>query len=303
MKLTMILLLQTIAVFWNVENFFDYRSTEQISGCNWTAGRFYRKAEGIGKVILGLSDSCGRPPALVGLCEIDSPASLKAIVHSAVLEKYDYDFVHYDSPDKRGIDCALLYRGKAPLSSESIPITLDGQIVATRSLLRVDFDSLSVMVVHLPSKRGGSREAQRRRERVLEMIDSVARSSLGPLIVMGDFNEEAGGEGARELAYIKEIPPSGEGRIKFNGKWEKIDRCLGKGLRLSCEIACPEYLLTEDKNYGGKKPLRTNSGPRYLGGISDHLPLRIVIYSGITLAPSEMITSYTFGSRPYLSLY
>ncbi|MGM9787825.1 MAG: endonuclease/exonuclease/phosphatase family protein [Candidatus Cryptobacteroides sp.] len=302
MKLTM-MLLQTIIVFWNVENFFDYHSTSEISSCSWTASRFYRKAEGIGKVILSLSDSCGRAPDIVGLCEIDSPASLKAIVHSPVLEKQGYRYVHYESADHRGIDCALLYRGGPPLSSESIPITLDGEVVPTRSLLRVDFDSLSVMVVHLPSKRGGSRQAQRRRARALAMIDSVAAEIQRPLVVMGDFNEEAGAEGARELAYLKEILPSGEGSIKFNGRWEKIDRCLVKNAQARCEIAFLSFLLTEDKNYGGLKPLRTNSGPRYLGGLSDHLPLRIEFYSGSTLAPSEMMTSYTLGSRPNLSLY
>ena len=283
MKLTMILLLQTIIVFWNVENFFDYRSTKQISGCNWTASRFYRKAEGIGKVILSLSDSSGRAPDIVGLCEIDSPASLKAIVHSPVLEKQGYRYIHYESADHRGIDCALLYRGGPPLSSESIPITLNGEVLPTRSILRVDFDSLSVMVVHLPSKRGGSREAQRRRERALEMIDSVAAEISGPLLVMGDFNEEAGTKGTRELAYLKEILPSGEGSIKFNGKWEKIDRCLVKNAEMSCEIAFLNFLLAEDKTYGGLKPLRTNSGPHYLGGLSDHLPLRIEYVTVLTL--------------------
>lgn len=278
----MILLLQTIAVFWNVENFFDYRECSEISGCRWTASRFYDKARGIGKIILSLSEGI-EPPALVGLCEVDSKNSLYAITRSEVLEKWNYKFIHYDSPDPRGIDCALLYRGCTPRCSESIPLTMDGKTVPSRTMLKVEFDSLAVLVVHLPSKRGGSKEAARKRQRAVEMIDSIASASLLPLLVMGDFNEECGKQSPWS-GDLKEIAGEGAGSIKFQGRWEKIDRVLFRDSSgkhsVRCKSAALEVLLCPDKNYGGLKPLRTCSGPQYCGGLSDHLPIRIE-YDGV----------------------
>ncbi len=277
MRLILTLLLSGVIVFWNVENFFDYRqSSTTLSGKNWTAGRFYAKARGIGKVILSLADSTGTPPQLVGLAEIDSPASLKAIVGSSVLYPYHYRFIHFESPDPRGIDCALLYRDCSPINKKAIPLTLDGKVLPTRDMLLVDFEEFSVLVCHLPSKRGSSAEAQRKRTRALYMIDSIASTCRTRLIVMGDFNEEK--SPGMHLEHLTEVEsPQKTGSIKFQGRWEKIDRCLVSdttGIRL--KIADLDILSEKDKGYGGTKPLRTYSGPRYLGGLSDHYP--IVIY-------------------------
>ncbi len=276
MKLALKILLSWIIVFWNVENFFDYRQPSTISEKNWTAGRFYAKARGIGKVILSLADSAGTPPKIIGLAEIDSPATLKAIVGSSVLYPFHYHYIHFESPDPRGIDCALLYRDCMPMETRSIPLTLDGQILPTRSLLLVKFEDLTVLVCHLPSKRGGSAIAQRRRDRAMEMMDSIAAQCPGRLLVMGDFNEERRPDD-RLLSLTEITTPQKTGSIKFQGRWEKIDRCLANdtsGIRL--KIADLDMLSEQDTRYGGAKPLRTYSGPRYLGGLSDHYP--IVIY-------------------------
>lgn len=277
MKLTLKLLISGIIVFWNVENFFDYRQpSTTISTKNWTAGRFYSKARGIGKVILSLSDSTGLPPTIIGLAEIDSPATLKAIVGSSILYPYHYRFIHFESPDPRGIDCALLYRDCQPIGQKAIPITLEGKILPTRSLLLVEFDDLQVLVCHLPSKRGNSSTASLRRRRAMQMIDSVAAQSTKRIIVIGDFNEEKKPDDPFRI--LKEIQTSQKtGSIKFQGRWEKIDRCLSNDtLGIKMSIADLSILSEKDKSYGGTKPLRTYSGPRYLGGLSDHYP--IVIY-------------------------
>ena len=275
MKLTMILLLESFLVFWNVENFFTPENCDNIGGCNWTANRFYTKARGIGKTILSISDTAGRLPDIIGLCEVDSKKSVLAIANSPVLKNKNYKVVHYDSPDHRGIDCALLYRGKAPLKTSSIPITINADTIRTRSLLKVEFDSLCVIVVHLPSKRGQDIKASHNRKRAMEMIDSIATFASTPMLVMGDFNDERSSQSDSIFTHLKEVPVEGKGSIKFLGKWEKIDRVLEKSCKVTALIASPAFLLTEDKTYGGTKPLRTNSGPRYLGGLSDHLPIII----------------------------
>lgn len=277
MRLHLKLLLSGVIVFWNVENFFDYRQTSTtLSEKNWTAGRFYAKARGIGKVILSLSDSTGTPPQLVGLAEIDSPATLKAITGSGVLYPYHYRFIHFESPDPRGIDCALLYRDCTPINKKAIHLTLDGKVLPTRDMLLVDFEDFSVLVCHLPSKRGGSMQAKRKRARAMYMIDSIASTCRKRLIVMGDFNEEK--REGDTMEHLHEITsPQKTGSIKFQGRWEKIDRCLATDTTgLHVRIANLDILSEKDKSYGGTKPLRTYSGPRYLGGLSDHYP--IVIY-------------------------
>lgn len=271
----MILLLSTVIVFWNVENFFDYKIKSSISDYGWNASRFYSKAKNVGKVILSLSDSMGNPPDFVGLAEVDSKRTLNAIVHSPVLETYGYRFVHFDSPDKRGIDCALLYRKHIPTDAHPIPLTFEGKPVKSRDLLLVEFDSLAVLVCHLPSKRGGSAAAMRLRERAMEMIDSVAYASEKPIVVVGDFNDT----GPSEWKYVRELQATGsEGSIKFQGKWERIDRCLvSDSLNAAMTTPALDFLLEKDKTYGGMKPHRTHSGPRYIGGLSDHLPIVITL--------------------------
>ena len=82
---------RTIA-FWNVENYFEDKP------------HFRDKTRGIAKVILALADSAGEPPSVVGLCEVENDACMKALVRTPALRKYGYRYVHYDSPDHRGID-------------------------------------------------------------------------------------------------------------------------------------------------------------------------------------------------------
>lgn len=273
MKRTMILLFSAVAVFWNVENFFDPRSASAPQ--YWTRSRMMTKARAISKVVLSLADSTGAPPDYVALAEVDNAYVLRQLVYQTALSAYGYRYVHFDSRDHRGIDCALLYRGEQP-RSRAVPLVLDADTLATRDILVCEFDSLTLMICHLPSKRGGSPEAVRRRECGMRTIDSLARLVSGPLVVMGDFNDTRSALSDSLMASLVELQPRGfSGTIKFEGQWEQIDRCLVKDLNGALEVCNLDILTTEDKNYGGVKPLRTFSGPRYLGGVSDHYPIVI----------------------------
>ena len=322
--------------FWNVENYFD--TVEDYPGdpftpggrYRWTPSRLAAKTRGIAKVVLALSDSLGEPPSVVGLCEVENAGCLKALVRMPALRKYGYRYVHYDSPDPRGIDCALLWRasgGSSGGSSGSLDPSADcprlgrlrssravplrdslGAVIPTRSLLVVEFDSLSIVVCHLPSKRGGSSEASRRRLLALRTLsavcDSLASSDSGefypqklavhrPIVVVGDFNDTRTTLSDSLMAPIRELVPvrgdcspgndaanhpSAPGTIKFQGEWEQIDRAfVSPGLEATLRVAAPPFLQEPDKKYGGVKPRRTFSGPRYLGGLSDHLPIILTI--------------------------
>ena len=279
MKRTMILLFSAVAVFWNVENFFDPRSASAPQ--YWTRSRMMNKARAISKLVLSLADSTGTPPDYVALAEVDNDYVLRQLVYQTALSAYGYRYVHFDSRDHRGIDCALLYRGERP-RSRAVPLVMDADTLATRDILLCEFDSLTLMVCHLPSKRGGSREAARRRVCALSTIDSLARFIQGPLVVMGDFNDTRSALSDSLMSSLCELQPRGfAGTIKFEGQWEQIDRCLVKDLDGTLEVCNLDILTTADKNYGGVKPLRTFSGPRYLGGVSDHYPIMLQLETSV----------------------
>ena len=280
MKLTMIKLLalllpaaaaygqdSLLAVFWNLENFFDYRS--EAAQEYWTRGRFYSKCDAIAKTLMLVADRHGRLPDIVGFAEIENAFVLRSIVSSTLLRKAGYGIVHYDSPDHRGIDCGLLYRRQSLELTGSSPIHVhdsSGAVMATRDILLAEFDGLAVLVNHHPSKIGGKadrREAAMRR--MLETADSLLSAGHERILAIGDFNDEL-------------WPPDGAGTLKYNGRWEKIDGFFSFGdFEIREEVFVHPLLLTEDKAFGGMKPRRCFVGPRYEGGVSDHLPIILEI--------------------------
>ena len=275
-------ILAIIVYFWNVENFF---APGEFPGHAWNKSRFYTKCNAVAKTLLLASDSYGALPDVVGFAEVGDASVLKALLGATPLRKLDYSFVHYDSPDRRGIDCALLYRRSRFRLLNSKPCHLydsTGAVMPTRDILlvvlvgREDGDTLSIMVNHHPSK-VGSGSGDRRRiamGRLRYLADSLQAAGVSRIIAVGDFNDAVTPAAGVERQPRNQAPP---GTIKFQGKWEKIDGCpLLEGLRAEERIFAPRCLLERD-SYGGEKPRRTFSGPRYLGGVSDHLPVIYLI--------------------------
>ncbi len=285
-------ILAIIVYFWNVENFF---APGEFPGHAWNKPRFYTKCNAVAKTLLLASDELCSLPDVVGFAEVGDATVLKALLGATPLRKLDYSFVHYDSPDRRGIDCALLYRRSRFRLLNSKPCHLydsTGAIMPTRDILlavlvcKEGGDTLAVLVNHHPSKVGSGSDGRRRiaMDRLRFLADSLQAAGVSRIIAVGDFNDAVVTAPRIERTPRKQAPP---GTIKFQGKWEQIDGCpLLEGLRAEEHIFAPRCLLERD-SYGGEKPRRTFSGPRYLGGVSDHLP---VIYL-ISLAPSETTTS------------
>ena len=109
------------------------------------------------------------------------------------------------------------------------------------------------------------------------LADSLQAADISHIIAIGDFNDAvvpAAGVSRPERSSRTPEPP---GTIKFQGRWEKIDGCpLLEGARAEEHVFAPQCLLERD-SHGGEKPRRTFSGPRYLGGISDHLPVVFIV--------------------------
>ena len=255
-----------VVMFWNVENFFDYRSENKPQ--YWTKRRFQAKCDAVAKTLLRVADRYGRLPDAVGFAEVENAFVLRRLLSETALRKLDYRIVHYDSPDHRGIDCALLcrrstlpLRGSAP---KHVPDSAGG-IMATRDILLAEFDSLAILVNHHPSQLGG--KADRRNlalARLGALTDSLHAAGQRRTLAVGDFNQDLWG---------------GRGTLKYNGKWEKIDGGFAEGFaRVREEVFDDPVLLEADKAFGGEKPRRTFVGPRYTGGVSDHLPVVFVVY-------------------------
>ena len=256
-----------LVVFWNVENFFDYRSENKPQ--YWTKGRFYRKCDAVAKTLLRIADRYGRVPDAVGFAEVENTYVVRQLAASSALRKLDYAVVHYESPDHRGIDCSLLCRRTTlPLRRSAPKHVPDGAggILATRDILLAEFDSLSVLVNHHPSQLGGKDDGRiAARTRLRSLTDSLRAAGVRRTLAIGDFNED--------------LWHSGEGTIKYDGAWEKIDGGFADGFsRVREEVFADPLLMVPDAAFGGRKPRRTFVGHRYTGGVSDHLPVVFVLY-------------------------
>jgi hypothetical protein len=292
-----------LVMFWNLENFFDWRdqgigeSDSEFSSRgsrSWTKSRFYSKCNAISKSVFWLSDKYGKMPDAFGVCEIENKVVLKRLLSSTLLRKYDYDIIHFESMDRRGIDVALMYRKSSlsPLSTSLKTPLYNGEKLRTRDMLHVQMksivsgDTLDFIVCHHPSKYGGADVSQGRRysamESLYELCDSIGSNKQ---IVMGDFNDVPSADQFEKVSDIlinkaENLYEQGEGTIRYKGKWDMIDMFMVSPLfdgYSTMEIEYIPFLMVYDKSYPGEKPLRTYSGPKYLGGVSDHCPIILKI--------------------------
>jgi len=303
-------------MFYNVENFFD---TEDDPATNdndftpdgrmhWTKSRYIEKRNNIFRVIAHVGE--WDPPALIGLCEIENRKVLNDLIKNTPLEKYPYGIVHRDSPDPRGIDVALLYRGDylKCVGQQFIRVRLVGNRSHTRDILYATFctaksDTLHVFVNHWTSRVGSVRQTEQGRmlaaSLVRQKVDSIfCRNVLAKIVVTGDMNDNPTDKslisGLQALTDTVHAKPSAlfnlsaykmkesTGTIKYQGRWSVFDQIIVSGglLRGSLRtdvsrshIFRTDYLFEPDKRYQGVQPFRTYIGPRYNKGFSDHLPV------------------------------
>jgi len=311
-------------MFYNVENFFDTVDDPTTNdndflpdgAMRWTKSRYIEKRNNIFRVITHVGG--WDPPALVGLCEIENRDVLEDLIKNTPLVKYPYKIIHKDSPDQRGIDVALLYRGDylTCIAQQFIRVRFPDNRRRTRDILYATLstaqgDTLHVFVNHLPSRSGGQRQSDPARMLAASLlrnkVDSIfSRNPLANIVITGDMNDNptdksltAGLQALNDTALAKPSAlfnlsaykmKESTGTIKYQGKWSMFDQMIVSGgllrgtLRTDVDrhqIFRAEYLFEPDVRYQGVKPFRTYIGPRYNKGFSDHLPvyLDIVITS------------------------
>lgn len=226
-------IVHTVA-FYNFENLFDtingsnYDEEWLPNGAqNWTSKKYHKKLVNLSKVLseIGTGENPNNAPTLIGGAEIENRRVLEDLVKEPKLINYDYGIVHFDSPDKRGIDVALLYQKKhfKVTSSSNIPLYIynkdtktqkkaeseeatDDKIVEDKSSSRVytrdqllvtgflDGDEVNIIVNHWPSRSGGEKKSSPFREAAAalnrKIIDSLVKiNPNAKIITMGDLND------------------------------------------------------------------------------------------------------------------
>ncbi len=296
-------------MFYNVENLFDceddsLKYDEEFtpeSNKRWNHYRLRQKLNSISKVILSANQ--WQPPDIIGLCEVENSNVLKQLIYETGLRSLRYKYIHFESPDKRGIDVALLYRQDKVKVIKSSPVNISrpDNNFYTRDALYTHLcfnnrDSIHVIVNHWPSKRGGTLASEPKRvhasncvSSLLDSIKSIDRNCH--CILMGDFNADTEAQSLKQLIAGHQliVPKLLEtnhkgvtGTYKYKGQWSQIDHILisntlNDKYSSNLKIIDLPFLVEEDRSYYGVKPYRTYIGPRYNGGTSDHLPTLLII--------------------------
>lgn len=305
-------------MFYNVENLFDTENDPNVNDeeflpdglRRWNPFRFNKKIMQIAKVFVNTGN--WDPPAFIGLCEIENRYVLEKLVSVPALKNWDYQIIHKDSPDERGIDVAALYRPDIfyPLAYSCFPPVPEGENVpSTREILYVmgvvgGIDTVHIFVNHWPSRYGGLMETRPLRQKAAARVGTEVKRlqtiyNDPRIIITGDFNDQPddismtrylgaslhyGTEpaGLYNLSFVWQ--QNGKGTLKHQSLWNVFDQfvvsgsLLNKGSRIfileeDAVIMDAAFLLTTDERYLGKKLFRTYEGYRYTGGYSDHLPI------------------------------
>ncbi len=150
MKETLLIML----MFWNLENYFDPFPPNEIKFWNWK--KFEKKRDDIAKVIMLAKEEYSCFPAIIGVCEVENYFVLYQLTQNTPLARIGYGIIHNDSPDKRGIDVALLYRKEIfrPIETKFFPLfsdTTKKETLKTRLILYAkgcvnNLDTLEVQV-------------------------------------------------------------------------------------------------------------------------------------------------------------
>lgn len=312
--------------FYNLENLFDTchdagkNDYEYLpDGANhWTSQKYTHKLRNLARVLsdMGTDKLPGVGCAVIGVAEVENASCLTDLCNQEPLKAKNFQFVHIEGPDQRGIDCGLLYNPalftvrNVKLVPYIYKLPIDAKY-RTRGFLTVSGtmagEHVTIVVNHLPSRAATSYYREEGGRQLRELKDSLMREDPGvKLIIMGDMNDDPQDKsmaeqlGARREMKDVESPDglwnpwwnvlaSGMGTLKYKGAWNLFDQIIvshslldpkGKKNYKSLKLMDYEIFLRDYLMQTSGKyegyPLRTHSGGEWLDGYSDHLPT--VIY-------------------------
>ena len=216
--------IRTIA-FYNLENLFDtindVTKNDEASPMMELRGNrskvYWDKIDKLATVISQIGkDKSNTSPAIIGVCEVENRSVLEDLIASEKLKSKRYGIIHYESPDRRGIDVALLYQRRyfKPVhhASYNPNIYRDGRKVYTRDQLLVsgylDDELIHIIVNHWPSRSGGEMKSRPLREKAAyqntKIIEEIKQKEENPkILVMGDFNDDPTNSSFKEVLKTK----------------------------------------------------------------------------------------------------
>jgi len=308
--------ISTIA-FYNLENLFDTNNDPEIFDEEytpegkkaWDTTKVALKIKNLSTVISQIGVKKTKfPPAIVGVSEVENRGILQQLINHPSLRTIDYGIVHRNSPDKRGIDVALLYdrsRFRLTNSTKHLLLLKDQfqKRIYTRDQLCVSGflggDLIYFIVNHWPSRRGGSKKSESKRieaaKLTLKITDSIRKVTKDAnIIIMGDFNDNPTDTSFKKILKTKnkilsnsklpylfnpmeQMKKQGKGTLAYRDKWSVFDQLLfsnslldSVGLQLyQTKIFSPKYLIQSSGKYKGYPKRSSNNKIGY----SDHFPV------------------------------
>ena len=311
--------------FYNLENLFDtihdegkndYEYLPQ-GAVKWNGMKYFAKLKNMSTVLaeIGTDRLPNVGASVIGVSEVENSRVMTDLVNQPALKERGMRFVHIEGPDRRGVDCALIYNPRffTPEKSFLQPYIYEEKDSAqrTRGFLTVQGklagDDVTFIVCHWPSRAAISYYRERAGEQVRALKDSILKTSPGmKIMVMGDMNDDpftpsmAQSLGAkREMKGVADgdlynpwwniLTRQGQGTLMYDGKWNLFDQIVMSSTLLDTdgkrdystlkffknEIFMRNYLFQTEGRYKGNTK-RTHAGGVWLNGYSDHLP--VVLY-------------------------
>lgn len=288
---------------YNLENLFDTKADPSINDqdftpdgkLNWTDERYEKKLKHLADAI---SWTGSELPILIGMEEVENRQVVEDLAGTLPLN--GYSVIHYESPDERGIDVALLVREAYAQVLVQEPLTVTIPDDRTRDVLYVELglakgEKLHVFVGHWPSRREGQEKSEPKRMAAASVIrkkvdDILAADANAQILIMGDFNDSPTDRSVKEglgaacdrsaTADLFDLmcidTPPGQGSYNYQGDWSYLDQMIVSRAFLpkvkDAKALWDDRLLFNHPRYG-KSPNKTYSGDSYKGGYSDHLPV------------------------------
>lgn len=311
--------------FYNFENLYDTEDDPKKfdeeftpAGANHYTDEIYRqKLHNLATVLKQLgTDVTPDGPAIIGTAEIENRRVLEDLVAEPEIAARHYGVVHFEGPDSRGIDCAMLYNPKyfKLLSARSLYVNLrseDGSAGGTRDVLHVtgllSGDTVHVFVNHWPSRRGGEAASAPRRAKAAavgrKVIDSLMKDNENAkIILMGDLNDDPIDASVVKVMKAKgdrddvkkgdmfnpftKLYKQGIGSLGYNDSWNLFDQIMISGAYLKdnntgwkyykAEVFNRDFLKNKFGQWRGY-PHRSFDGTIWLNGYSDHFPTLVYI--------------------------
>jgi hypothetical protein len=308
--------------FYNVENLYDTLDNPTTDDAEflpkgsklWNGERYYRKLDRIAGVVAAMGkDLHPHGLAILGLAEVENRRVVEDLVHREALRDRNYQVVHEESPDRRGIDVALVHDPEQykVYTHKTYRVYMADTAFRTRDQLVVsgvlDGDTTHVIVAHWPSRRGGEKRSEPNRKAAAELgrhiVDSLeARNPSHRILYMGDLNDDpvnvsitrflkATGDKSKATGPMLYNPmwdpyQKGVGTLAWRDSWNLFDQIIVNPALLTGEgghyryygvrIFNEPYLRQKDGNFAGY-PFRTFVGDTHQDGYSDHFPVFLIL--------------------------